>query len=102
MAEKAENALKLSAATADTTQSTSGMNEIQSPAMKAIQEDLANIRKQMSLLRRSQPIPFAASSVGLPVRPYVPTAQVLVPPPSSPLLEGDESESSDASQSTIK
>ena len=102
MAERAESALKSSAASADTTQSTGGMNEIQSPAMKAIQEDLANIRKQMSLLRRSQPIPFAASSVGLPVRPYVPTAQVLVPPPSSPLLEGDESESSDASQSTIK
>jgi hypothetical protein len=99
MAERAESALKFSAASVATTQSTNGMSETQSPAMKAIQEDLANIRKQMSLLRRTQPVPFAASSVGLPVRPYVPTAQVLVPPPS---IEDNESESSDATQSTIK
>ena len=99
MAERAESALKFSAASFAATQSTNGMSETQSPAMKAIQEDLANIRKQMSLLRRTQPVPFAASSVGLPVRPYVPTAQVLVPPPS---IEDNASESSDATQSTIK
>jgi hypothetical protein len=61
--------------------------------MKAIQEDLANIRKQMSLLRRTQPVPFASSSVGLPARPYIPTAQIVTPPTLSPSLEGDESES---------
>jgi hypothetical protein len=92
MADRAETALKLTASAA-ATPNASGEAESQSPAMKAIQEDLANIRKQMSLLRRTQPVPFASSSVGLPARPYIPTAQIVTPPTLSPSLEGEESES---------
>ncbi|XZE21515.1 hypothetical protein SH449x_001418 [Pirellulaceae bacterium SH449] len=41
--------------------------------LKNIQEDLSNIRKQIGLMKRQAPVPFAPSSVGLPrVQPYVP------------------------------
>lgn len=100
MADKAENAMKLTSSFT-TSPNTTGDADSQSPAMKAIQEDLANIRKQMSLLRRTQPVPFASSSVGL-IRPYVPTAQVVTPPKMTPSLESDGAESSDSSRSTIK
>lgn len=100
MADKAENAMKLTSSLT-TSPNATGDVDSQSPAMKAIQEDLANIRKQMSLLRRTQPVPFASSSVGL-VRPYVPTAQVVTPPKMTPSLESDGAESSDPSRSTIK
>ena len=46
-------------------------------AVAAIQEDLSNIRRQIAILRRSQPVPFAPSYVGVPQpRPYIPTAQL--------------------------
>lgn len=50
-----------------------------SSTVKAIQEDLSNIRRQIALLKKSQPVPFAPSYVGATVRPYVPTAQLPVP-----------------------
>ena len=44
---------------------------------QSIQEDLSNIRRQIAILRRSHPVPFAPSYVGVPMpRPYVPTAQL--------------------------
>jgi hypothetical protein len=98
MADRAENAIKISTTSTDSS-SKSGESDSLTPAMKAVQEDLSNIRKQMSLLRRTQPVPFAASSVGLPGRPYVPTAQVVVPPVS---VHSSEIESSEKPQSTIK
>jgi hypothetical protein len=53
--------------------------EPSSQTVRAIQEDLSNIRRQIALMRRSQPVPFAPSYVGIPSRPYVPTAQLLTP-----------------------
>ncbi|MCY2983872.1 MAG: hypothetical protein NTY15_09570 [Planctomycetota bacterium] len=53
-------------------------------AVKTIQEDLSNIRRQIALLRRS-PVPFAQSYVG--IQPYVPTAQL---PKTELTCEGDE------------
>ena len=53
-------------------------------AVKTIQEDLSNIRRQIALLRRS-PVPFAQSYVG--IQPYVPTAQL---PKSELTCEGEE------------
>jgi hypothetical protein len=50
-------------------------------SIRAIQEDLSNIRRQIALMKKQQPVPFAPSSLGLPkVRPYVPTARSLAPP----------------------
>jgi hypothetical protein len=46
-------------------------------SMQTIQEDLSNIRKQIAILRRSQPVGFAPSYLGSqPPRPYIPTAQL--------------------------
>jgi hypothetical protein len=42
----------------------------------SIQEDLSNIRRQIALLRRTQPVAFAPSHLGGNPRPYIPTAQL--------------------------
>jgi len=55
-----------------------------SSAVKTIQEDLSNIRRQIALLRRS-PVPFAQSYVG--IQPYVPTAHL---PKPELTCEGEE------------
>ncbi len=41
--------------------------------MREIHEDLSNIRRQIGILRRAQPVPFANSQIGAPHQPYVPT-----------------------------
>ncbi len=47
-----------------------------SATLKSIQEDLSNIRKQIALMKRQTPVPFAPSNVGRPqVQPYVPSLQ---------------------------
>ena len=46
-------------------------------SMQTIQEDLSNIRKQIAILRRAQPVGFAPSFLGSQApRPYIPTAQL--------------------------
>ncbi len=76
MIERAEQAVALATKDgAEEPKSHSATRTIQS-----IQEDLSNIRRQMALLRRAQPVPFAPSQVGQPARPYVPTALQVVPP----------------------
>ena len=76
--ERAELVVKL--ATLDSTSSKAPSTS----AVKTIQEDLSNIRRQIALLRRS-PVPFAQSYVG--IQPYVPTAQL---PKSELTCEGEE------------
>jgi len=73
--ERTELAMKLASI-----ESRNGKVADASPSVQAIQEDLSNIRRQIAILRRSQPVPFAPSYVGIQTRPYVPTAQL-------PLLE---------------
>jgi hypothetical protein len=62
-----------------------------------IQEDLANIRRQIALLKRNQPVPFAPSYVGtstgnpgnpwrgVNATPYVPVAPKVQPMPYTPI-----------------
>ncbi|MEQ1826714.1 MAG: hypothetical protein ABL921_12245 [Pirellula sp.] len=79
--ERTELAIKIAAndtKAGRSTEPTSQTSEAGINSVKAIQEDLSNIRRQIALLRRPQPIPFATSYMGVP-RPYIPTAQLLAP-----------------------
>ncbi len=76
--ERAELVVKLAALDATSSKAPS------TNAVKTIQEDLSNIRRQIALLRRS-PVPFAQSYVG--IQPYVPTAQL---PKAELTCEGEE------------
>lgn len=58
--ERAELAVKL--ATVDNKPATQHSETVSS--VKSIQEDLSNIRRQIALLKRGSPVPFAVSSVG--------------------------------------
>jgi hypothetical protein len=50
-----------------------------SRTFQAIQEDLSNIRRQIAILKRNQPVAFAPSYLGSQdYRPYIPTAQLPV------------------------
>jgi len=59
--------------------------------LKSIQEDLSNIRKQIGLMKRQAPVPFAPSSVGRPqVHPYVPSLQhIPACDPSEPTIANE-------------
>lgn len=47
-----------------------------SATLKSIQEDLSNIRRQIALMKKQAPVPFAPSNVGrVQVQPYVPSLQ---------------------------
>lgn len=76
LAEKAEIALKL----AMKTEGTADRPEKDSKVIQDIQEDLSNIRKQIGLLRRQSPVPFAPSYLGKVVQPYKPTSDMFAPP----------------------
>ncbi len=71
--ERAEMAMKVVSHEA-----TSGSKLESGRSVQAIHEDLSNIRRQIALLRRNQPVAFAPSDLGIrqPI-PYVPTAQLL-------------------------
>lgn len=72
LVEKVELAVKLAALEART-----GNVQDSSLTAQTIQEDLSNIRRQIAILRRSQPVPFASSTVGVTQSfPYIPTAQL--------------------------
>lgn len=76
LAEKAERALKLAMQSDPTTPTA----EKDSKVIQDIQEDLSNIRKQIGLLRRQTPVPFAPSSLGQTIQPYRPTGNLLMIP----------------------
>ena len=78
LVEKVELAVRLAALEAKTGLETkTGKVQDSSLTSQTIQEDLSNIRRQIALLRRSQPVPFAPSYVGVTQSvPYVPTAQL--------------------------
>lgn len=70
--ERAEIAMKVVSHEA-----TSGSKLESGRSVQAIHEDLSNIRRQIALLRRNQPVAFAPSDLGIrPPSPYVPTAQL--------------------------
>ncbi len=75
LAEKAEIALKL----AMKNESSADRPEKDSKVIQDIQEDLSNIRKQIGLLRRQSPVPFAPSYLGKTIQPYQPTSDMLAP-----------------------
>lgn len=75
LAEKAEIALKL----AMRSEGKEDRPEKDSKVIQDIQEDLSNIRKQIGLLRRQAPVPFAPSYLGKVVQPYKPTSDLLAP-----------------------
>lgn len=75
LAEKAEIALKL----AMKNESSADRPEKDSKVIQDIQEDLSNIRKQIGLLRRQSPVPFAPSYLGKTIQPYRPTSDTLAP-----------------------
>lgn len=98
--EKAESAIKLSARDGSSVKSEHDSVR----AMQAIQEDLSNLRKQMALLRKSSPVPFAQSMVGrTSVRPYVPTANLWQSPSvvQPPVSIGSEPPVHDESSSSV-
>lgn len=70
--ERAEIAMKVVSHEA-----TSGSKLESGRSVQAIHEDLSNIRRQIALLRRNQPVAFAPSDLGIrqPI-PYVSTAQL--------------------------
>jgi hypothetical protein len=73
--DRTEVAMKLVATRTDSNTENCEANE-STVTLKAIQEDLSNIRKQIALMKRQAPVPFAPSSVGRPsVQPYVPSLQ---------------------------
>jgi hypothetical protein len=77
--DRTEVAMKLVATRAESSVENSESDE-STVTLKAIQEDLSNIRKQIALMKRQAPVPFAPSSVGRPpVQPYVPSLQYHVP-----------------------
>ncbi|AMV31182.1 hypothetical protein VN12_03625 [Pirellula sp. SH-Sr6A] len=76
LAEKAEKALKL----AMQNDPAAPIAEKDSKVIQDIQEDLSNIRKQIGLLRRQSPVPFAPSSLGQTIQPYRPTGNLLMIP----------------------
>jgi hypothetical protein len=70
--ERAELAMKFASLDSNQPESTESNRSVQ-----AIHEDLSNIRRQIALIRRSQPVAFAPSFLGTRVpTPYVPTAQL--------------------------
>jgi hypothetical protein len=74
-----------------------------SRTVQAIQEDLSNIRRQIALLRRSGPVPFAQSYVGLPPpRPYIPTAQLPTNPYNDEASSASPTENDCGSETTVK
>lgn len=76
LAEKADIALKLAMKNEGSTE----RPEKDSKVIQDIQEDLSNIRKQIGLIRRQSPVPFAPSYLGKVVQPYKPTSETLTPP----------------------
>lgn len=77
--DRTEVAMKLVATRADSSTDSSD-SDGSTVTLKAIQEDLSNIRKQIALMKRQAPVPFAPSSVGRPhTQPYVPSLQHHVP-----------------------
>jgi hypothetical protein len=78
LVEKVELAVRLAALESKTGLETkTGKVPDSTLTSQTIQEDLSNIRRQIALLRRSQPVPFAPSYVGVTQSvPYVPTAQL--------------------------
>jgi hypothetical protein len=73
--DRTEVAMKLVATRTDSETENSQSSD-SNATLKAIQEDLSNIRKQIGLMKRQVPVPFAPSSVGRPqVQPYVPSLQ---------------------------
>lgn len=98
LVERAELAIKLA-----TVESKSGTAKETTTGrtVQAIQEDLSNIRRQIALLKRSQPVPFAPSYVGLTApRPYIPTAQLLESQLSEETSNQDETESDETSETS--
>lgn len=79
--DRTEVAMKMVATRADSAESSqSGEAKESTATLKAIQEDLSNIRKQIALMKRQAPVPFAPSSVGRPqVQPYVPSLKHYTP-----------------------
>ena len=74
-----------------------------SRSVQAIQEDLSNIRRQIALLRKTQPVPFAQSYVGLSApRPYIPTAQLPAASPTEEVANSSSTETESISETTIK
>lgn len=70
--ERAEIAMKVVSHEA-----TSGSKLESGRSVQAIHEDLSNIRRQIALLRRNQPVAFAPSDLGIrQPSPYVPTAHL--------------------------
>lgn len=61
-----------------------------------IQEDLSNIRRQIAILKRPNPIPFAPSAVGIPYAVTGPNAAE-VPGTSNPLTESGSINGTDSS-----
>ncbi len=77
--DRTEVAMKLVATRTNPTAENSEPDE-STVTLKSIQEDLSNIRKQIALMKRQAPVPFAPSSVGRPsVQPYVPSLQYHAP-----------------------
>jgi hypothetical protein len=73
--DRTEVAMKLVATRTDSSNEACESGE-STATLKSIQEDLSNIRKQIALMKRQAPVPFAPSSVGRPqVQPYVPSLQ---------------------------
>ncbi|MFN7878329.1 MAG: hypothetical protein ACK5PB_23635 [Pirellula sp.] len=80
--DRTEVAMKLVATRADSANESdeAGESNESTATLKAIQEDLSNIRKQIALMKRQTPVPFAPSSVGRPqVQPYVPSLKHYTP-----------------------
>jgi len=61
-----------------------------------IQEDLSNIRRQIAILKRPNPIPFAPSAVGIPYAVTVPNAAE-APGTSNPLTDSGSINGTDSS-----
>jgi hypothetical protein len=77
--DRTEVAMKLVATRTDSSNEACESGE-STATLKSIQEDLSNIRKQIALMKRQAPVPFAPSSVGRPqVQPYVPSLQHYTP-----------------------
>ncbi len=111
--ERAELAAKV--ASLEGTQSKPSV--VSAPAVHSIQEDLSNIRRQIALLRRNQPVPFASSAVGTPQfqpyqrifgrvpAPYVPLVEVPVPTSiqsASPECQSGQTEASAKTANTVE
>jgi hypothetical protein len=93
--DKTEMAMRMVALRTDNSHEAPHCGE-SSLTLKNIQEDLSNIRKQIGLMKRQSPVPFAPSSVGLPrAQPYVPI-QKFCPPVeiSEPAIASEPSSTS--------